>query len=400
MGSSHDAPSTKINAGKSMSKIICISKYPPLEGGIAAKTYWLTKALAERGHTIHVVTDWIGVDETHTIEDIVPESLLPNIVVHRAISEQPWILPSDQHRALALWDKALEVAQTYPVDVIDSTYLVPYGLVGHFVSQSTGLPHIIRHGGSDVQKFIMKGIWPNLWPKVLSEARVVITDHDNRSSVEPLASRTRIMAPHVPDPHVFTTVGRKTRERPVLALIGKANYYWQHKGWRRIIDIWSRLDDSFEFMIISQGNGLNDFKRFVLDRLGDRVTWRKFVAPWQMPKLLRSIDGLFHFQTDLPFPTFSNIALEALYCGSSLIVDRPDVQEQYLAHNISLNPDKHFVLPVSHTNLSIAAQKIKGHMNQFRKLSEPVESTDHSFFVKSNEEIIRLYQSFPKAQAL
>ena len=36
--------------------IALLSKYPPLEGGIAAKTYWLARGLAGRGHMVHVIT--------------------------------------------------------------------------------------------------------------------------------------------------------------------------------------------------------------------------------------------------------------------------------------------------------------------------------------------------------
>ena len=41
-------------------KIALLSKYPPLEGGIAAKTYWLARGLAARGHEIHVITHGIS----------------------------------------------------------------------------------------------------------------------------------------------------------------------------------------------------------------------------------------------------------------------------------------------------------------------------------------------------
>ena len=34
-----------------------IGKYPPIEGGVSARVYWLAKALGERGHEVHIVTN-------------------------------------------------------------------------------------------------------------------------------------------------------------------------------------------------------------------------------------------------------------------------------------------------------------------------------------------------------
>jgi len=38
-------------------KICMIGKYPPIEGGVSARNYWIARGLSERGHEVHLVTN-------------------------------------------------------------------------------------------------------------------------------------------------------------------------------------------------------------------------------------------------------------------------------------------------------------------------------------------------------
>jgi glycosyltransferase involved in cell wall biosynthesis len=46
-------------------KICIIAKYPPIEGGESSKAYWLARALGQRGHEVHVVTNALEVEEEY-----------------------------------------------------------------------------------------------------------------------------------------------------------------------------------------------------------------------------------------------------------------------------------------------------------------------------------------------
>ena len=129
-----------------MARIITISKFPPLEGGIAARTYWLAKALGEKGHNIHVVTDRIGVDPLYSIRDYPSDPVLKNVLIHRVSSEGPWTIPSVEQTTIALLNKGLEVIDQHKVDLIEGSYLVPYGVVAWMLSNISGLPLVLRHG--------------------------------------------------------------------------------------------------------------------------------------------------------------------------------------------------------------------------------------------------------------
>ncbi|MBI2654760.1 hypothetical protein HYX02_08215 [Candidatus Woesearchaeota archaeon] len=45
--------------------LLFISKYPPIEGGVSAQTYWLAKALGEKGHKVYVVSNCWEVEQRY-----------------------------------------------------------------------------------------------------------------------------------------------------------------------------------------------------------------------------------------------------------------------------------------------------------------------------------------------
>ncbi|MFX0197162.1 MAG: glycosyltransferase [Candidatus Hodarchaeota archaeon] len=371
-----------------MARIVYISKYPPLEGGIAAKSYWLAQALGTRGHNVHIVTDRNDADKIHTIPGATSLPSHPKVTVYRPDQQVPWHIPQDEHRALGLLDKALEVIEKAKPDVIAAGYLVPYGLVAFLASQITGIPYVLSHGGSDIRKFVGAGIWPNIWERALSGAKWVITDVEQKDEIERWNARNRILPPYVPDPAIFVPTAREKRERPVLALIGKANYYWEHKGWHRVIDIWSRMGEGFDFAVVSQGAGLNRFRAYVKEHFGNRVSWQPFVPPWEMPSSLRSVDALFHFEVDLPFPMFSNLVVEALCCGTAVISDREEMMERYRAHGLDLSQRDELVLSVSKQNPNRAAEKIRDFLAAPSGSVCPCSPNDYDQYLAANEEIL------------
>ncbi len=332
-----------------------------------------------------MVTDRIDLDEPHTIPDTNTIPCHPNVIIHRADEVVPWHIPDDRHRSLCLLNKLLEVIEGQKPDVIEANYLVPYGLVAYLASQITGIPYVLRHGGSDINKFLTKDLWPVLWRRALDGASLVITDPDSQATICKWSPKVLSLTPYVPDPTQFNSACRRKHARPVLALIGKANYYWQHKGWQRVIDVWSELRESFDFLIVSQGNGLDSFKEHVHSRLGSRTAWRPFVPPWEMPKLLNSIDGLFFYESELPFPVFSNVAVEALFCGVALFVDTDaeKLAEHYHAHGLNFDERVRQIVALPQDRLKAAAA-VKRHYTSVAEYSEANDQISFEKYVLQN----------------
>jgi hypothetical protein len=187
----------------------------------------------------------------------------------------------------------------------------------------------------------------------------------------------RILTPYVPDTSFFYSAHNQERSRPVLALIGKTNYYWQHKGWHRVIDVWQQLEGSFDFLVVSQGIGVEDFRSYVNSRMGNKVTWQGFVPPWEMPNLLHSIDGLFFYEADLPFPVFSNLAIEALFCGVPLFVDNDRLVDHYHAHGIDFGQRAELIVTLPGDDPTKAVNIVKAH---YQSMSYAVALPDMAIY--------------------
>ena len=345
-----------------MANILYISKYPPIEGGIAAKTYWLAKALAGRGHIIHVVTDAYGVDEQYSIANAGSAPEMPGVFVYRADQEVPWHIPNDSHRAISLLDKTLEIVETTKPDLIVGGYLVPYGIMAFQLSRLTGIPFVLMHGGSDIHKFLLKDVWPNVTARAICAAHCVVTDVDNLAHIARYTDRIEVLPPYVPDPSAFKPTRRKKKEFLTLALVGKTNYHWRHKGWQRVINICSDLGGRLELAVVSQGIGRDDFRSYVPKALRDRIDWRPFVPSWEMPALLHSFDGIFHLNDQLPFPMFSNLVLESLACGTPVITDSTGLPSSYLRHGIDVETAAPAIFPLVLEDCKAATTDLAGHL--------------------------------------
>lgn len=371
-----------------MAKIAVIGKYPPLEGGIAAKTYWLANALAERGHTIHVITDKLDVDERHTIKQNGPIPCHENVFIHRPEEVVPWHIPDDRQRSISLLNRLLEVLEAEKPDLIEANYLVPHGVIAYLAGRITGIPYVLRHGGSDIRKFLEGGIWPGLWRKALDEARLIITDADSERIVRKWSDRIICLAPYMSEPSFFRPKQQKRNGRRAMALIGKANYYWERKGWRHIVDMWPHLNEEFDLLVVSQGVGLESFRSYTEPRLGGRATWENFVPPWEMPDLLNSVDGVFCYEEGLSFPVFSNLALEALCCGLPVFTDKTDMVQHFRSHGVDLSKHEKQIVTLSAQEPVKAADTL---MDYFSVKHEPLYSIApelYGHYISSNEKAL------------
>jgi glycosyltransferase involved in cell wall biosynthesis len=336
-------------------RIALLSKYPPLEGGIAAKTYWLARGLAKRGHSIHVVTHGVSAGQEYQIQGAEsPPDTIPNLSIHRPPDEIPWHIPEDKEYALTLLDTILSVIREHKIQILDSGYLVPYGIEGHLAKLITGVRHIVRHGGSDLEKFLKKRVLGSLLDDTIASADTVITERSRKQILGSIASRLAYQPAYVPDESVFRPhVTQQPRWR--LATIGKINYHWEHRALDSIVDIMMQLVPQFECLIIGQGKGFTDFRQNLSSKLTSNLNWSPFVPPWEMPRLLNQLDAIFVFELKLPHPVVSNLVLEATSSGVGIITDRPDFAETY---RDVVNLNKNQVLVVAPTDSLSSAEMI------------------------------------------
>ncbi|MGO8714962.1 MAG: glycosyltransferase [Smithella sp.] len=300
-------------------KICMITKFPPIQGGISAAAYWLAKGLAEAGVEVHVVTNSLAIETEYRISGYDLERNLPEgVTVHQVDSATPWHLPFSPLYEAKLLDKSLEVCNRYHIDILDSRYLIPYGIVAFLAGRITSLPYIIRHGGSDLDKFWYKGELYSLLKLTFSNAAAVVSERPEIRGLNPGGVN---LPRYIPDERFFYPLPKENKQ-PNLAYVGKINYYWQHKGLEQIIEFWKPYSSMSRLVFLAGGTGKADFMRKCQV---EGIEFADFIPPWEMPAFLRRIDYLFCLVKNNPIPDVSNIVLEAVSSGVKILTDDVDL---------------------------------------------------------------------------
>lgn len=366
-------------------RIAFLSKFPPIEGGIAAKTFWLARGLAKRGHEVHVITHGISAGGEYRIQDgeKIPQDI-PNLLVHRPPDDIPWHIPEDNEQTLSLLDLTVNVVRKYDIQILDTGYLIPYGIIGNLGKLSTGVRHVMRHGGSDINKFLKKGILNQLLDEAIGQADIIITEKYHETLFRSLSQRVVIQPAYIPDEAEFK-LKSDLNPRKRLAFIGKINYHWQHKRLDDIASIMNQLSDQFECLLVSQGNGMKNFQDNIGAHAVSKFKWLPFVPPWEMPQLLNQLDAVFIFESGLPHFVVSNIAFEAIGSGIGIITDQVDFVETY---KDIVRQDGNQVIVVSPNESSSAAETIRrwaedlGHIER-----QPKQLISYQEYISSTEDI-------------
>lgn len=298
-------------------RVCMISKFPPIEGGIAARTYWLARGYAEAGHEVHVVTNAGCVEPEYRIDGCQQHLAdLKNIYIHDLQADVPWHIPQSQAYTDRLLNSALNVIVKHNVDILDAGFLMPYGIVAFMAGKVTEVPYVLRHGGSDVAKFLQHPEFDYLLRQVIVNASMIVTDFENVKRFDSINMHTQIGDPYVPDERVFEREKRAGRAVPVIAYIGKVNHYWRNRRLDEVVIALRKKFDKCQIVFVAQGKGLEDFKR-TLGGLADDIQFRAFVPPWEMPELLASVDYIVACEDTISSP--SNIVAEALVAGKEII---------------------------------------------------------------------------------
>jgi glycosyltransferase involved in cell wall biosynthesis len=306
-------------------RICIVSKFPPIEGGIAARTYWRVRHLLETGHRVAVVTNSGGVEPEYRIagcEDHLAwlrDGL--GLVVRDSPGPVPWHIPESPAYLERLLNELLTVLRSSDWDVVESDYLVPYGIAGHLASRMVGLPHVVRHGGSDLGKFLDHPGFAILLREVLASAQEVITDVENAPRLRQLGASVTVAPVYEVDRAVFSSEGRRHREGPpVYAFVGKVNHHWRRKGLDSVARWYANQPkNSVRLKLIGQGRGVGDFTEWARKELGADLVVEPFVPPWEMPGVFREIDWVFALSVDDPIANVSMLAAEAEASGCGVI---------------------------------------------------------------------------------
>lgn len=300
-------------------KILLIGKYPPMQGGISAKTYWLFKRLKTFGFEYKIITlnesDYSIKDPVMDCEDI------------QVIEENdvPWHIPETSLIDDQIIHSALKSAQNFSPDIVETNYLWPFCKDALLVSKLIKKPLLIRHAGSDIAKFHNTGSFSKIMSTYLNEADAIVTNHSSESIIKNLCDNHKKIHStqrYIPNPESFKPVlpQNKCDKTFDILFAGKINYHWRYKGLELLLKVIKK--NNLKALFIIGGKYKNEMEKQISDyNLEDNITIVDFVHPEQMPEMYHSCRFVWCWEETGGVDDFSNILWEALFCNTPCIVN-------------------------------------------------------------------------------
>jgi glycosyltransferase involved in cell wall biosynthesis len=341
-------------------RICIIGKFPPIQGGVSARSYWIAHDLAARGHEVHVVTnakevrppfrmhmrrqDWKRCEAAYESAG--------SVKVHWTdpVDRSQFYIPLASAFVSKLAGVAARVHAEHPFDVIYSHYLEPYGVAGNLAAQITRVPHVVRMAGSDAGRLWRHPQLEALYDHVLRSAAMVIAagvvaGRAVKRGVRPdrIAMAGGFEVPEdlfCPDGPALDLValrrevesdpdlrdmlwGGFTGELPYFGIYGKLG---ETKGSFALLAAMQRLKQAgLEVGLVAMAHGwpaLEDKFRARAEELGvaDRILQIPFLPHWRVPEFLRSCLAVCCLEQDFPIAFHTPvIAREVLVCGACLV---------------------------------------------------------------------------------
>jgi glycosyltransferase involved in cell wall biosynthesis len=347
-------------------RICIIGKFPPIQGGVSARTYWGAHDLAARGHEVHVVTnakevrppfrmhmrrqDWKRCEATYGPSQ--RSSSSGSVTVHWTdpVDNSQFYIPMASAFVSKLAATAARVHSERPFDVIYSHYLEPYGVAGHLAAEIARVPHVVRMAGSDAGRLWRHPQLEALYDHVLRSAASVIATgvvagraikHGVRpervASVGgfdvpedlfrpdgPALDLVALRREVEPDPELRDLLwGGFAGEFPYFGIYGKLG---ETKGSFALLAAMQRLKQSgLKVGLVAMAHGwpaLESKFRLRSEELGvaDRILQIPFLPHWRVPEFLRSCLAACCLEQDFPIVFHAPvIAREVLMCGTCLV---------------------------------------------------------------------------------
>lgn len=352
-------------------KACFLIKYPPIEGGVSMRGYWMARDLAERGHQIYVVTNanevedeyrmYMDEDDRQWYEQHFESSGGFVKVRHtQPLSDAMMHIPLSNPFVAKLASVATQIIRRHGCEVIFAHYLQPYGLAAYLASLWTGVPFVVKHAGSDLgrlmkqrdlttayrevlkaadcvwgglgekEPFLAMGVKEeNLWHNAPSRVPLIFSPNapalDLNSLLKKLAANE---SEHVRN--VLINTSPIDLSKPTIGIYGKVG---EVKGSFDLLSALGMLKEQgadFNLLAMTQGRALVGFKRAILENdLQDRTWTLPFLPNWKVPGFIRACTAVCFLERDFPISFHGpTVAKEVMACGTCLVLSSEIAEKQ------------------------------------------------------------------------
>ena len=335
-----------------------MGKYPPIQGGVSAQSYWMCRWLAEQGHQVDVVTNAGEVEAAigyiWTARYAVARSAVSRRRHHGVRTEAPTAayrhIPAGNPTVTKLASLALEAIDAHRSQVVVrilSRALCRRRLPGCGVERA---PLVIRHAGSDVARLLALPQLRPCYVEILKAAAIVCARP---------AARSRLVEIGVPESRILADPGflsprthfhpdaaplgidaflRRLGDHavdpsaPTIGLYGKMGTV---KGTFDLLESLARLKrEGMSFTLLAMTHGSpedeNRLEQAIADgHLEANVRRLPFLPHWRVPSFLRACNVVCVLERGFPIASHApGTPLEVLACGTPLLVSAEIARKQ------------------------------------------------------------------------
>lgn len=341
-------------------KLCLLIKYPPIQGGVSAQGFWAARALAARGHEVHVVTHAEEVEAAYRLaldEDdralLEPRFERGSVRLHgtEPMSRKLAHIPQSNPFVSKLAGRAAEIVRRYGCELIFSYYFEPFGVAGHLAKCWTGVPQVIRHAGSDLGRLMLHPDLASTYAEILRRADGIISGNPHPfvalgvpashvHGVAPYYLPVEHFRPDTPPLDVAAALARVSpsvvsplpfdASKPAIGIYGKVGEQKGSFDLVRALSIVKRRGASFNFVALTQGTQLEAFREAVaIAGLDDRTYILPFVAHWKVGQFIRACTAVCFLERDftISFHTPS-VPKEVLSSATCLVLSGEILEKQ------------------------------------------------------------------------
>ncbi|HEX4420722.1 MAG TPA: PqqD family peptide modification chaperone [Kofleriaceae bacterium] len=357
-------------------KLCLLIKYPPIQGGVSAQGFWVARALAQRGHELHVVTHANEVEPAYRLMLDDEDRAMLESRFERGSVQLHWTEPMSRKLAYIpqanpfvskLAGRATDVIERFGCELIFSYYFEPYGVAGALAKSWTHVPQVIRHAGSDLGRLMLNPDLAPTYSRILRGADGILSGNrhpfaglgvpaDRVHGVAPYFLPTEFFRPDAPPLDMTATLAMLSRMSPdvvspgpfdagvpTIGIYGKVGEQKGSFDLVKALAIVKQRGADFNFVALTQGTQSQAFRQAVSAAgLDDRTYILPFIAHWKVARFIRACTAVCFLERDftISFHTPS-VPKEVLACETCLVLSGEILDKQ--AYKSQLVDGENFV---------------------------------------------------------
>jgi len=319
-------------------RILVIAPYPPLQGGTASQSLWLAYRCAQLGIDVCVVA--VGsYAKPAAFAPLTSGDLLGLRTRFPELSRVHVYLTQDDgrrgrsvlaHEPLATKLSSLALIRGSDAALVISVYLEPFALAADLVSRTLGIPHILIHAGSDLNRLAKVSSMRAALASVVARAQMVVTTTDSARAVLALGATPESL---IVDRPLMTPCGlfvpRATSlGNSALPAIGFYGKLGAQKGFTRAVSALAELASQGQRFCVRLLTNNVDATTAAFAALQEyapavQVIAVPLVPPWRVPEFLYSCDIVCCLEHGFAVATHSpELPREIMHAGRTLMISR------------------------------------------------------------------------------